>query len=210
MASHSPPRPSAIFSPVRMEPDSFSASNTMPTPSQSTSPPSAVHETLPTQSLPRHDAPSAHSSRATSPALARATPQNGQAQSPPQLTAPSNDLGASTPPVLDLDDIPSEAKLTYTLVLQYTSGWGESWTQCVDTFINFERSRGFQSQTFQLPASKQRPALFKKWITLKRPVSGIEWDALISGDGLTFGGQWWAWWKDVQPASRRVEGNLLA
>ncbi|KAF7971989.1 hypothetical protein HWV62_19339 [Athelia sp. TMB] len=189
MPAYSPPHSSRDLSPLPIQ------SSLAPTPSLS--PPVSLAQPL-------------AESNVQAPALSRATsPQNDPEVPSSHLTAHSNSPHASCSPTLatlDLDGIPAEAKAMYAPVLQRANDWGEPWSRCVDTFLLFERSRGFDRPANQLAASKQCPALFKKWVTLHRPDSGKEWDVLVSGDGVAFGAQWWEWWVDIQPSGRRVEG----
>lgn len=106
--------------------------------------------------------------------------------------------------------IPPEVQIAYAAILQYASCWGSTWGRCVDEFIDFERSQGFDTKSHPLPSSRQRPvAIFKKWNALGRVSSGPEWDALGNGDGITYGAGMWAWWVDIQPSGRLIEGDFV-
>lgn len=107
-----------------------------------------------------------------------------------------------------VEDIPSEVLTIYAPAIDHADCWGVPWSRCIAAFIAFERSRGFSTKSCQLPVSKKRPALLKKWIALHRPTSGAAWDALGSSDGIAYGGGWWAWWVDLQPPGRRIEGDF--
>ncbi|KZP25518.1 hypothetical protein FIBSPDRAFT_950221 [Athelia psychrophila] len=132
--------------------------------------------------------------------------------SPPHSTPPPNGRHPSPPLPLDVllvEDIPPEMKAIYAPALDHADRWGVSWSRCVAALIAFERSRGFSAKSYALPTSKKRPGLFKQWLALRRPASGADWDALGSSDGVAYGAEWWAWWVDLQPTGRRVEGDFL-
>lgn len=120
----------------------------------------------------------------------------------------AQDVAAVTQLLAPLADIPSAVEATYAAVLSSASRWGEKWCKCVVAFVEFERSRNFNTKSYILPTSKERPNHYKQWYSLQRPSSGPDWDALGEGDGAAFGSQWWAWWVDIQPAGRCEEGKF--
>lgn len=137
---------------------------------------------------------------------------NEPSLSTPHTTFPgSGQVHESAAPVLDLllmEDIPLEAMAVYAPITKHTARWGEPWSRCFTTFIAFERSRGFDTKSYQLPASTKRPDVYKKWYSLRRPTMGTEWDVLVNGDGVAYGAEWWAWWVDIQPNGRRIQADF--
>lgn len=174
--------------------------------------PRDVSSHLPT--LPPHNASPRHvSPRLSTPAemlndsLCRISPSL-----PPPRVLLGNGYDERPIALMDLlaaEDIPMAAMMTYAPLAQYTNSWGELWTSCFMALAAFERAQGSGCKPGQLPNSNKRPGLIKKWIALHRPMSGPEWDALGSGDGVAYGELWWTWWMQIQPPGRRVEADFV-
>ncbi|KAF7983599.1 hypothetical protein HWV62_20501 [Athelia sp. TMB] len=127
------------------------------------------------------------------------------ATQPTHTSTPSISTAPTTPA---LQDIPESTADKISAVLAVADKWGAEWAQLVATFIQFERNAGFTTKEYRLPASSLRPAAFKAWFAMKRPTSGPSWEELGTGDSLAYGKAWWAWWADMQPPSRQIEGDM--
>ncbi|KAF7974194.1 hypothetical protein HWV62_13241 [Athelia sp. TMB] len=127
----------------------------------------------------------------------------------PEATPAPTELAAAVLAAVGIDDIPPTSTASFAGVLEVADRWGTEWAQLVAAFINFERDAGFSTQELRLPSSDLRPLLIKTWFGFKRVVKGDQWEELGTGDGAAFGASWWAWWTDIQPGGRQVEGDTI-
>jgi hypothetical protein len=107
--------------------------------------------------------------------------------------------------------MPLHSQVAYEVILRDPAAWGQQWSHCVASFVEFERAAGFVIKDFYLPNSDLHPTEIKRWFGASCKVSGNVWVALGMGNADNLGRQWCEWWLDLQPPGWTCDqsGTLL-
>lgn len=101
-------------------------------------------------------------------------------------------------------------------------GWGKGWEECVDAFVEFQKSQGFpvsslvfewarlrrltlieKDQGPNYPAMNDvRPAEISMWMKNHR-----RWTDIPIKDISVFSKAWWVWWTALQPQTRTPDAS---
>ncbi|KAF7967885.1 hypothetical protein HWV62_32828 [Athelia sp. TMB] len=205
------PAPSLTSPPTPIIPPAQPALSSAPSPRMPLPAPSRPSSSTPTlaertPSMPTPSTPSV----AQAPSIPLPpTPSGAQMSGPPAVTStPAPNIAAILSDA-DIENIPAPAAAALSGVLAVADQWGPEWAQAVATFVQCEREAQFTAKEFRLPSSTHRPECIKTWFGQKRPMSGPQWEGHGTGDGAAFGVSWWAWWADIQPDGRQVQGDIV-